>query len=371
MIVVVDANIIVGNPLMADDVWTQLADAVKAKRVQVFAPEIVLQEAVASRRRLNRSIARKLRENAESAPASVRSIVEQAAEECVRLANVYEQELRGAWSDFGFNILESPAVSHAMVAGRAIGRTAPFNEQGGGYRDALHWYSVLELARQRPTERFVFVSNDKAFAGKGNDLKTQLATEFGEHSQASIQLCRLLENLEVPGHYASDPIDDPRFADSIRSRAFEVFCSDYPLHQMHTSGLEAPGADWSSLSGVSDFELTSITSRRVERQHELEVRFKAKAIFRIKETYVVDDAEEMEVAHDFRDMRVEIEGVAESLSGDTVGVISRMRADRVGFDSRQLARWINAMGREGGITPEVQNEIESIFPKLSADSSYD
>lgn len=46
-----------------------------------------------------------------------------------------------------FTILPWPIVSHQELVERATSRTPPFDQKGGGYRDALVWATVLELVK--------------------------------------------------------------------------------------------------------------------------------------------------------------------------------------------------------------------------------
>lgn len=80
-------------------------------------------------------------------------------------------------------ILEYPKTPHEILVKSATSRRRPFDNNGSGYRDALIWQSVLELAN-RVEGNIVLVSNDKDFRGSSNDLHDDLIED--------------LENLRLP-----------------------------------------------------------------------------------------------------------------------------------------------------------------------------
>jgi hypothetical protein len=76
-------------------------------------------------------------------PPQVREAVQTAREAVEAWADAYEAST--FLQDAGVVIRPTPTVSHDVLAQRAIDRTRPFNEHGGGYRDTLHWYTVLDV----------------------------------------------------------------------------------------------------------------------------------------------------------------------------------------------------------------------------------
>jgi PIN domain len=69
----------------------------------------------------------------------------------------YDESLKALLQDLGGEILPYPIVGHEELVRRALVPEKPFVEGGRGYRDALTWYSLLELARTEIRE-VVFVS---------------------------------------------------------------------------------------------------------------------------------------------------------------------------------------------------------------------
>lgn len=74
-------------------------------------------------------------------------------------------------------VLEYPETPHEELVQRAISRNKPFNEHGSGYRDALIWQTVLELAT-RVEGNIVLVSQDKGFQDAQGRLHGDLTKDL-------------------------------------------------------------------------------------------------------------------------------------------------------------------------------------------------
>ena len=74
-------------------------------------------------------------------------------------------------------ILDYPITPHETLVKRATSRKRPFDENGSGYRDALIWETVLELAAQ-VDETVVLVSNDKDFRDTTGNLHSDLVQDL-------------------------------------------------------------------------------------------------------------------------------------------------------------------------------------------------
>lgn len=74
------------------------------------------------------------------------------------------------------SVLDWPTTPHFELVGRAVARTPPFNNTGGGYRDALVWSDVVAQAASG-SEVFL-ASRDKAF-GLDGALHPMLDAEVG------------------------------------------------------------------------------------------------------------------------------------------------------------------------------------------------
>lgn len=97
----------------------------------------------------------------------------------------YFSYLRGAITGVGGRILEYPEVPHQQLLERSLRRRAPFDGSGRrGYRDALIWHNVIEVASLG--QPVVFATNDGDFRAdkETNYLHPHLVAELGERSIA-------------------------------------------------------------------------------------------------------------------------------------------------------------------------------------------
>lgn len=150
--------------------------------VQFFVPALVLEEVVANHRRevaaAHRTITasnRKLR----------RLGLDPGPTPSVFLD--YRQYLTEHFDEIlGINVLTWPEASHESLVHRAVARRPPFDDRGGGYRDALIWSDVLALAARGGN--VILVSSDKAF-GDADGLTAALQDEV-EPLSGNVELVR-------------------------------------------------------------------------------------------------------------------------------------------------------------------------------------
>ncbi len=168
MIVILDANVIVANPYLLGSVWEQLSEAVAGGRVEVLLPQFAFDEAVAVYRRGRELRSLEVQAIARRTSKAVREILGQAKEALSRESEDYPAKLRGALQQVGVRVVRPPRVSHATLVAKAASRRRPFDEKGSGYRDALHWATVLEVVKERyEGTDIVFISNDRSAFGAG------------------------------------------------------------------------------------------------------------------------------------------------------------------------------------------------------------
>ena len=74
-------------------------------------------------------------------------------------------------------IIDYPDTPHETLVKRATSRKRPFDDNGSGYRDALIWESVLELAKQVKGS-IVLVTKDKDFREGSSNLHSDLIKDL-------------------------------------------------------------------------------------------------------------------------------------------------------------------------------------------------
>jgi hypothetical protein len=203
MLLILDANAVVPNPELQGGAWRGIKAAIADGTLTVIAPRIVAAEITAKVKANRRDV--RLRGDVRRAPAEVKQALQNAADEIEQWATRYDAEIWLAAD--GVLIRDTPTISHDDVSQRAIDRHPPFNQDGGGYRDALHWYTVLDIIREHPNEAVVFVSNDDGFqSSKGSsELHPKLLAEANEIlTTGSIQLHRNINELDPPQKYAGE-----------------------------------------------------------------------------------------------------------------------------------------------------------------------
>lgn len=203
MLLILDANAVVTNPELQGGAWRGIKDAITDGTLTVIAPRIVAAEITAKVQTNRRDV--RLRGDTRRAPTAVQEAVQKAADEIELWASRYDAEV---WLGAdGVLIRDTPMISHDDVSQRAIDRRPPFDQNGGGYRDALHWYTVLDIIREHPDETIVFVSNDDGYQsskGSGQLHPTLLAEANEILTTGSIQLYRNINELDPPQKYASE-----------------------------------------------------------------------------------------------------------------------------------------------------------------------
>ena len=98
------------------------------------------------------------------------------------------EDLAAALAAAGVGMPATPEADHEELIQWALARRQPFDEQGSGYRDALHWHIVRELANQG--HDVALVSDDRrAFAERreeGAPLAATLAEDVSGDGRVSL-----------------------------------------------------------------------------------------------------------------------------------------------------------------------------------------
>jgi hypothetical protein len=83
----------------------------------------------------------------------------------------YDDSLTALLKDFSARILPYPVVGHEELVKRALVPAKPFVEGGRGYRDALIWYSLLDLARSETGEVVLVSENSGDWCDGGKEFR--------------------------------------------------------------------------------------------------------------------------------------------------------------------------------------------------------
>jgi len=102
-------------------------------------------------------------------------------------------EMRHSLSHAGIVVAPLPAVTHQELVDWSLDANPPFDSTDKGYRDALLWWSIREIANHHPGD-VIFVTNDKDFR-QGEALHPVLSGHFAtEHpKRAVIMVDKLLD----------------------------------------------------------------------------------------------------------------------------------------------------------------------------------
>jgi hypothetical protein len=350
IIIVVDANVLVSDPYMRKPEWSQLKEAVANRDAQVVAPLIVLEEVAGHQAAKLRSMGNLLTKAVDhGAPPELHDQMVSARADCQKRAQEYPDLMNQMWKAHSFRVAATPNVPHETVARRAIQRMRPFSASGDGYRDTLHWFTLLDLAKKWPTTEVVLLSNDKAFAGKDGTLHPGLRDEFACESSGRVTLCKDLRDLDVPARYSGPAKPAPEFEFELADMIVEYLLNEYPIHQVPGPRLGFADPDWMALAAVENVQLTSLTSRALSGRPELELRFRADAELTIEATYLSDvDLDDPIADEAVLFVPVQIVGIAFTRA-DELGIeaISELDAERhIGAKLQQVMDTVMAEGSE-------------------------
>lgn len=183
----------------------------------------------------------------------------------------------------GFEILPWPDVSHERLVARAVNRHPPFDANGGGYRDALVWESVRELAAQG--KKVVLASADRAFSGQDGRLAPELADEVNRLT-GTVELTQDLSSWlrsNLPWRSAT-------VAESLALAQDEQLWRYYAESDIHEAmmpeasalgfdlapyGLEITGVDWMGSAKRTGAKVGSDGFVLVDYQLDMRVEFEA------------------------------------------------------------------------------------------------
>ena len=176
---VLDANTVIAEQYGASAHMRALLSASSAVGFQVHLPKVALEEIAAK-------YERELSKNAKEAGKSLSKLsrllgrsIDSSVEgfDSKEETKALRERLRYRLGMTESRILDYPDTLHETLVKRATSRKRPFDDNGSGYRDALIWESVLELAKQ-VTGPIVLVTKDKAFREESSNLHRDLIKDL-------------------------------------------------------------------------------------------------------------------------------------------------------------------------------------------------
>lgn len=293
MFLFLDANVIVGNPLLRGRQWDAVADAVVSDSLDLYVSELVVDEAVARYRD-----AASLRERAATkalrawSPAA-RDLISQGISASQVFARDYEEHLRARLNQMGAEIVGYPQPDHREIVTRAIARAAPFDSDGNGYRDALLWHSFMDLLlTTEPEDPFAyFLSADKrAF---GPQRHNQLFEEIESLKVGwEVQILTSIADFDVPGQF----LDEEGSLDRVQERQLHdavegaLLAGGAPNDFTHVFA-DQSGFDAADISEVLTLDVHAERVQIERKSRELWINYRAEAtcLVRLESVEVLDD----------------------------------------------------------------------------------
>ncbi len=293
ILVIVDANIVIQDPLLRDRKWDAAEGAIKAGRLRLVLPEVARREVIGGFHRNHDEKVRQIR-------AVLKKSSSKAKDAAAMLIQTYEAEKAGYESildsriqAIGIEVAPLPDVDHVDLIQRAIDRTPPFDESGGGYRDSLIWLTALEQVESHPFDGLTILSKDSIFGKKQRALEEESRRNNG----ADLVVIGSLASMEFPGEYESGEYELSTLdlsLDDITEHISEA------LVGLDISRWSPPGPDHAQVQQVGSVDVQPGTIKVKKRYGEPIYEISADAVADIDATVLVifdGPGEEPELAH--------------------------------------------------------------------------
>lgn len=202
---VVDANIMWHHWWLTGTSWDNMRDLVDHGRIDFYVPEVVVQEVARGRRHDANELVEELNQVNLSRIERLLNLglptrKNELASKVHALVADYDTELRARLTALGAEIVPVPSVSHQAILARALENRRPFDEHGrNGYRDALIWHSLLDIA-ELGYDGIVFATNNTSdfCTGKPAVLLPALVKELADASpRAEVLLAASINEIDT------------------------------------------------------------------------------------------------------------------------------------------------------------------------------
>ena len=179
MHIVPDANIIIAEGYGDSEQFRTLLSGLDRLQYTLYVPKSVFEEVVAKLERDfdedTREIRRRIRNLSWRLDRGLSSPIDGLDKE--HEVALFRRRMEARFSTSNRRILEYPDISHEELVKRAATRIRPFNESGAGYRDALIWEVVLNLAESVDSQ-VALISGDNDFRSRRGELHSDLVDEL-------------------------------------------------------------------------------------------------------------------------------------------------------------------------------------------------
>jgi hypothetical protein len=227
VIVLIDANALMSDPMCEGAVWQVLAHAPESWDLRLVISEVALAEAIAGYSRQVEAALDGLTKLTRSwGRLGAKADADRLASEIEGRPAKYREYLLKSLDAVGAEVLPAPAVLHMDVVARSVSRRRPCDKNGDGYRDTLVWLTVLELVGTEPRSSVIFVTGDSDFM---DDEKAGLHADLIE----DLQRVGAAERVRLMGVLADIPLGLASTADigsdlrSLRSELRDETVSTY------------------------------------------------------------------------------------------------------------------------------------------------
>jgi predicted nucleic acid-binding protein len=182
LLVLLDSNVFVSDFHWRSARFQLLLAEARRGHLRIVVPRLVVQEVAnkyAERVTTALGDARRARRDLERLGHDVAWDVK--ATERAEIRKTFEEDLVHRLGNAGASMPDYPTIEHEAVVARLLEGKKPFTSEGKGYRDALLWNTVVQVAK---IGRVSFVSNnykDFASSKEGNVLHEHLRADLSDN----------------------------------------------------------------------------------------------------------------------------------------------------------------------------------------------
>lgn len=229
MRLVLDASAIIGSSFnLASPDFQALLSKAKELNIEIVIIDVVLDEIVNHAKENLDAKATKANEASKAYAASVgRSaslISEQQISEDV---TAHRQRILAEFESAGAMIVRHTPVDHSVLVTRDIQKKKPFGGGKSSYRDALIWFTILDMLRANPEKLVLVSSNSNDFSDPKTDadgpyLHPHLGQDLGQLQLPADSVMLLTDLASVVSRYVSPGLPNEQdFAEMLRANTFE------------------------------------------------------------------------------------------------------------------------------------------------------